>query len=197
MRFVQRRPGAPARLGIFPGAFNPLTVAHIALARAALASSVEEVLFILPETFPHKPYAGASFQDRMEMLRVALAGEPAFSLAVSQGGLFAEIAAECRQVYTGQVALSFLCGRDAAERFVNWDYGASGIPRGFGLLVAAREGEYNPPPEFPAAVARLRAGAECIGVSATEVRRRIAAGEPWEYFVPEAIRELVRGIYRR
>jgi nicotinic acid mononucleotide adenylyltransferase len=32
-------------------------------------------------------------------------------------------------------------------------------------------------------------------VSSTEVRRRIAAGEPWEHLVPESIIELVRGIY--
>ncbi len=196
MRLVKCCAGAPARLGIFPGAFNPPTIAHLGLARAALASAVDEVLFVLPEIFPHKTYEGASPRDRIEMLRVALAGEAAMSLAISQGGLFAEIAEECRRAYGGGVGLAFLCGRDAAERFVSWDYGTAGLPRGFGLLVAAREGEYNPPPELPARVTRLRGGAESSCISATEVRRRIAAGEPWEHLVPKVIHSHVRRIYK-
>src|SRR5580658_5803721 len=105
MEFI-RRSGArsstalrpPKRVGILPGAFNPVTVAHLALARAAL-SQVAEVVFVLPQVFPHKPYHGAQFAARVEMLRAAIADEPAFSLAAADGGLFVEIAAECRKTY--------------------------------------------------------------------------------------------------
>ncbi|MGD0784120.1 MAG: adenylyltransferase/cytidyltransferase family protein, partial [Candidatus Aminicenantales bacterium] len=78
MDFFRRLSGAPARLGVLPGTFNPVTVAHLALARAALAV-VDEVLFVLPREFPHKEYAGASFDQRIEMLHAALAEEDAFS----------------------------------------------------------------------------------------------------------------------
>ena len=115
MEFFRRVPGPPARLGVFPGTFNPVTVAHLALAKAAL-DSVDEVLFVLPREFPHKRYSGASFEERVEMLCASLADAPAFSLAATAGGLFAEIAVECRQAYGEGVHLSFLCGRDAAER---------------------------------------------------------------------------------
>jgi hypothetical protein len=33
-------------------------------------------------------------------------------------------------------------------------------------------------------------------VSASEVRRRIAAGEDWEHLVPAAVRDRVRRLYR-
>src|ERR1039457_6424431 len=98
MEFFRRAPGRPARLGVFPGTFNPVTVAHMALAGAAL-SSVDEVVFALPREFPHKPYSGATFTERIEMLAAAIADQPAFSLASTEGGLFAEIAVECRQAY--------------------------------------------------------------------------------------------------
>ena len=62
IEFVQRASGIPRRLGILPGTFNPPTLAHIALARAALAQ-VDEVLFVLPREFPHKPYQGATFDS--------------------------------------------------------------------------------------------------------------------------------------
>src|SRR5437764_13792105 len=108
---MQRANVVPVRLGILPGTFNPPTRAHLALAEAAL-KHVDEVLFVLPREFPHKVYEGASFDERMEMLRAA-ADQPRFSIASTGGGLFIEIARECRETY-GDAALCFLCGRDAA-----------------------------------------------------------------------------------
>src|SRR5213080_4626078 len=104
MEFFRRCPAQPSRLGILPGTFNPVTVAHLALAQAA-AGYVDEVLFVLPRMFPHKQYAGAIFVD---------------------------IANECRAAYGAAVRLTFLCGRDAAERIAGWDYGA---PSAFGEML--------------------------------------------------------------
>src|ERR1039457_6294466 len=98
MEFLWRSAGRHGRLGVFPGTFNPVTVAHVALAEGALAV-VDEVVFVLPRQFPHKTYSGASFEQRVELLCMALEGRPRFSVAASEGGLFAEIAGECRDVY--------------------------------------------------------------------------------------------------
>src|SRR5437588_12711265 len=105
MDFLQRAVRRPERLGIFPGTFNPVTVAHLALGRAGLRH-VDEVVFVLPRVFPHKNYSGASFAERLELLRAAVAGDETFSLAVAGGGLFAEIAQECRAAYGDEVRLS-------------------------------------------------------------------------------------------
>jgi nicotinic acid mononucleotide adenylyltransferase len=115
MEFFRRSLAHPSRLGILPGTFNPVTVAHLALAQAA-ASCVDEVLFVLPRVFPHKEYSGATFGERVELLCLALASFPHFSIAASDRGLFLDIADECRAVYGATVRLTFLCGRDAAER---------------------------------------------------------------------------------
>ncbi len=198
MEFFRRAQGTPSHLGILPGTFNPITVAHMALALTALGA-VDEVVFVLPRRFPHKPYDGASFADRVAMLQDALADEPRFSIATGSGGLFREIAAGCREAYGSAARLSFLCGRDAAERIVNWDYSE---PRAihrmlceFGLLVAARGGDYVAPPELCDSVNPLPLGDAYEGVSASEVRRRIAAGEDWEPLVPPAIRARARRIF--
>jgi nicotinate-nucleotide adenylyltransferase len=199
MEFFHRAGGSPARLGILPGTFNPVTTAHLALAEAGLAW-VDEVLFVLPRELPHKEFTGATFAQRIEMLRSALAGQPAFSLASSEGGLFVEIAGECRREYDAGVRLSFLCGRDAAERIAAWDYGQpgafAGMLRSFDLLVAGRGGHYEPPAEFREAIRPLEFSGEYDAVSATGVRQRVARGEPGELMVPEAARELARRIYR-
>jgi nicotinate (nicotinamide) nucleotide adenylyltransferase len=197
MDFFRRATGRPSRLGVLPGSFNPVTVAHLALAHAAL-QHVDEVVLVLPRVFPHKDFQGASFADRVELLLTATAETPAFSIATAEGGLFLEIARECRDAYTGGVQLSFLCGRDAAERILGWDYGrpdaVAGMFREFDLLVSARNGAFAPPPEYAKAAKAIEIG--CDGVSATEVRQRIARGEPWDDLVPPAIRERVRDIYR-
>lgn len=196
MVFFRRASSAPKSLGILPGTFNPVTVAHVALARAALAR-VDQVVFVLPRVFPHKDYSGASFDQRIAMLDAAL-DHPAFSIATADGGLFVEIAQECRSEYGPDVRLAFLCGRDAAERIAGWDYGRPGafaqMLREFELLVAPRNGVYHPPPEFAHAIRCLEDGGS-DEISATEVRERAWRGEAWEHLVPEAARPLARRVY--
>jgi nicotinate-nucleotide adenylyltransferase len=194
MEFFRRAAGSPQRVGVLAGAFNPVTVAHLALARAAL-SHVDEVVFVLPKLFPHKPYHGAPFAERVEMLRAATPNEPAFSIGAADGGLFLEIAAECRQAYGEDVRLTFLCGRDAAERILNWDYGDPGavmaMLRQFDLLVAARDGNFVTVPDYRHCVEILPLNGEFDHVSSTEVRERIAHNRPWEHLVPAGARDLV------
>ncbi len=200
MTFVRRAPGSPSRLGILPGTFNPITIAHLALASSA-RNVCDEVLFVLPRVFPHKPYSGATLEQRLELIEAAVDGHSGFSLGISEAGLFVEIANECRNAYGPGVRLSFLCGRDAAERIANWDYGAPeafpNMLRRFDLLIARRQGEYTPPAELAAGMDRLNLPDGLDPVSATEVRQRIARGEAWEHLVPPAIQERVRTIYGR
>jgi nicotinate-nucleotide adenylyltransferase len=198
MEFFRRALNPPRRLGILPGSFNPITNAHLGLACAAL-HVVEEVLFVLPRVFPHKSYTGASFEERLAMLHAAAGEDPRMSIAASDRGLFTEISQECREAYGPGVGLSFLCGRDAAERILGWDYGrpdaAAEMLRSFELRVAARQGEYVPPAEFAGRVHPLETAEEFDHISATEVRERLRRGERWEHLVPARIAELVHTIY--
>lgn len=198
VEFFRRADVRPQRLGILPGTFNPITIAHLALATAALPL-MDEVLFVLPKVFPHKEYTGAGFHDRLELVTAAAAGNAAFSVASSDRGLFAEIAGECRQHYGPGVRLTFLCGRDAAERIVSWDYGdpeaLDKMFQQFDLLVAARGGEYSPPEGLLDVIAPLALNGELDFVSATEVRTRIASRQPWEHLVPPGTASLIRKCY--
>src|ERR1022692_4872453 len=74
MEFLILARAKPDRLGILPSSLNPPTLAHLALAEAALAE-LDEVVLVLPRVFPHKTYDGASFTQRADMLR-ARAGPP-------------------------------------------------------------------------------------------------------------------------
>jgi nicotinic acid mononucleotide adenylyltransferase len=65
----------------------------------------------------------------------------------------------------------------------------------FELLVAARAGAYDPPPEIADRVHVLSLEEDYGSVSATEVRTKIRQGLAWEHLVPEAIAEQVREVY--
>ncbi len=198
MEFFRRAEGAVSQLAVLPGTFNPPTLAHLALADAALTAA-GEVLFVLPRAFPHKPYEGANFEERVEMLVAALEDRPRCSIAASDGGLVIEIARECRCAYAGGVELYFVCGRDAAERIVGWDYGAGESIheqfKEYRLLVAPRGGRYQPPAGLDDFIQPLESPAECDEISASIVRERIARGEPWRHLVPETIADRVERIY--
>jgi len=199
MDFFRRPGGSPSRLAVFPGTFNPVTVAHQALARAALKHA-DEVVMVVPRIFPHKDYTGASFESRIEMLRAIVKPGEQIAVASTGKGLFVEIAGECRDAYGPDVRLSFLCGRDAAERIAGWDYGRPGafheMLQDFDLLVAARHGEYAPPEDLRHSILPLEIDSEFDSVSASEVRRRIARGEPWEHLVPPEVHALARKIFQ-
>ena len=197
MQFYRRSRTNPLRLGVLAGGFNPPTVAHLALAAAA-SSEVGEVLYVVPRAFPHKQYFGATLEQRIEMLGSLELAVP-HSVATTEQGLFIDIARECRAEFGAETQLYFLCGRDAAERILTWDYGRAGVVEEmlneFELLVAARGGDFEAPPEFRRRIHSLRIPAGHDQVSSTEVRERIARGEPWEHLVPETIVQRVREIY--
>lgn len=165
----------------------------MALAEAA-GPLVDAVVCVLPREFPHeKAYREICLEDRVRLLLEA----SRHPVAVTEGGLFIEMAREFRREL-GEIEIDFLCGRDAAERIVGWDYGE---PRAierlldeFRLLVAARDGHYAPPPHLAGRITALDPG-DWSEVSSTEVRRRIAGGEPWEHLVPEGSAGLIRSLY--
>jgi nicotinic acid mononucleotide adenylyltransferase len=146
---------------------------------------------------PHKEYVGASLDERIAMLRDATEGQERFSIGTSNGGLFIDIAREVREIYP-HADLWFVCGRDAAERIVNWDYGHPEAFRRmldtFGLLVARRQGEYTSPSEFAHRIVTLPFESYDAD-SSTEVRERVARGESWRELVPAVIADQVERIY--
>ncbi len=194
LTFLHRAEPHSGRIAIFPGAWNPPTIAHLAIAHAALHWA-DEVIWILPKTFPHKSFEGASFELRMELLRQLAASDRAFSAAVSETNLHIEMARETAETCGFQVEVGVICGRDAVERIANWNYGRPGVFEEMlakhPLLVAARGGEFTPPPHLADRIIPLPLIQAFDDVSSSEIRRRAASHQPWQHLVPEAIQQLL------
>ena len=154
---------------------------------------VDEVILVMPRAFPHKTFEGATAEERMEMMRRIACSRRGLGAAIADRGLYIDIVREVRGEYP-EAEIHLVCGRDAAERFLTWDYGEQGAAERmleeFRLLVAPRLGPFEPPPHLTHAVAALDAGDydEC---SSTLVRSGGGLN-----LVPDEIAELVQRIYR-
>jgi nicotinate-nucleotide adenylyltransferase len=189
----------PARVTLFPGAWDPPTAAHLEIARAARRET-GQVVWVLPRAFPHKEWNRTGIAERAALLCAIVQGEPGFSAATTGGGLYREIADEARTFFGPDCEISLACGRDAAERIAGWDYGIPGafedLLARYRILAASRAGEYTPDPRHAGRIVSLQVESPLDHISSTEVRRRIAAGEPWEHLVPPSIVAMVRKLYQ-
>lgn len=194
LNFLHRAEPHSGRIAIFPGTWNPPTIAHLGIAQAALQWA-DEVIWVLPKAFPHKSFEGASFELRTKLLRQLAASDPSFSAAVSETNLHIEMARETAETCGPGAEVGVICGRDAVERIASWDYGRPGVFEEMlakhPLLVAARMGEYTPPPHLSDRIVSLPLIRSYDDVSSSEIRRRAAIHEPWQHLVPEAIQQVL------
>ncbi len=186
------------RLALLPGSFHPITKAHLELARAALPL-VDHLWFVLPRSFPHKSYDQVSMRDRLELIRAAI-DDPRMGAVISEGGLFIEMVRECRRRFPSLGQIFVVCGRDAAERIVGWNYdGVEPIEEQlteYELLVAARQGEYVPPEHLVHRIHPVSLSKSYDEISSTALREKVRLGENWREYTPAAIQDRVRELYR-
>jgi len=168
----------------FPGSFDPPTVAHLAVARAALAvPGVDEVCLVLSEAALGKDGGVAPVADRLAVLEAVAAGRPGLAAARTPARLVVEVA---EAVGAGAVVL----GADKWAQVLDpaW-YGGSTAARDAALarlprvLLAPRAGvAVDPAPSTGPEVVVLAVEATHLDVSATRAR----AGEH-HLMLPEAV----------
>jgi nicotinate-nucleotide adenylyltransferase len=189
------------RLGIFGGSFDPVHDGHLALARACQRQvALDEVWFMPTAVQPLKargPRAGDS--DRVEMLRLATADQPAWrvcTLEVERGGRSYTIDT-MRQLHEElpEAELFFLIGADALRDVTKWKE-----PREIFLLatplVVHRPGEAQPDLAALGALCTKATQPQIVNmpmvdVSSTGIRRCVAVGESIESLTPKTVREYI------
>jgi nicotinate-nucleotide adenylyltransferase len=203
LRFWKGSPIAAGKVGVLPGAFNPPTIAHAGVAAAARVQfNLQQVVFVVPKVLPHKTYEGARFEDRIAMLCAAAAAQAEYAAASSDKGLFIEIVRQVRERYGEGVEIYLICGRDAAERILEWDYGDGASMadqlKEFQLLVASREGDYAPPAKYVHRIHRVDLAISFDEVSSTAVRHSVSEGGAWRGSVPGGVAAEIskRGLYQ-
>jgi nicotinate-nucleotide adenylyltransferase len=189
-------------LGILGGTFDPIHIAHLAVAEEAReALGLERVLFIPSGIPPHKlTISITSGEVRLAMIRLAIADNPAFAVSRMEldrdGPSFTvdTLSALREERIAAGLApdLVLILSAEAFAGFGTWREPRRVLALAT-LAVAPRDGF---PDATLASVAREVPGAEDrvvlldgprLRVSASELRARAAAGRSLRYLVPDAV----------
>jgi nicotinate-nucleotide adenylyltransferase len=185
--------------GILGGVFDPPHVGHVALGRAAIRElSLDELLVLVVANPGHKRTTTTPVRIRLDLTRLAFADVPE---AVVEGDRHARTIDSLEERRLPADAY-FILGADELAAFETWK-----TPRRIldlaRLAVAMRPGVSKE--DVDAVRGRLGAGdrivefdLEPITVSSTEIRARVARGEPIEDLVSRPVAdEIARlGLYR-
>jgi len=200
------------RLGVFGGSFDPVHWGHLQLAAAAQRQlDLHRVLLIPAACQPLKPHGPrASDADRLAMLRLAIEGRPGLAvdaLEIDRGGVsYTYQTLEALRARTPEAELFLVVGADSVVDLPRWRK----VRRVLELatpLIAGRPGhplaDLAPlhglaTPERLEAAAAARLEMPPVPISSSDIRRRIAAGQPWRALTPPAVGDYIerRRLYR-
>lgn len=194
-------PGERPRIGLFGGTFDPVHLAHLILAEHCReAGGLDQVWFIPAAAPPHKlGRVLTPFDRRVEMLRLAVAGNPAFAIEELEKdrdgpSYTVDTLTELRRRHPDR-NFFLLIGSDTLADLHSWREPAR-ILEMAGLLVWLR------PSHAPLSADQLRAALRLpqqapirlqdvsgplIDISSSELRRRAAQGLSLRYLVPRAV----------
>ena len=188
------------KIGLYGGSFDPVHLGHLLVAHAALEEmGLDRIIFIPASESPFK--AGrrlAHSATRLRLLRLALAGCPAFEvddLEIRRGGVSYTIdtVREMARRHPG-VEWSWLIGADHLQLLDSWK-DAEALSSLVNFVVIPRPGQE--PDLYPAGISVRRLRGWPISLSASEIRSRVRAGLPIGHLVPPAVAEAITtgGIY--
>lgn len=196
------------RVGILGGTFNPPHLGHLVCAQEAyLQLGLQRVMLMPARIPPHKPVEDEpGVEHRLELCRRAAAGDERFAvsdLEVRRSGTSYTVdTLKELQSQAPDNELFLIVGGDVAEGLTRWREPEEVLSLAT-LAVAKRRGTSRA--AVDGALQQLRGGelAEFfqmprIGVSSTMIRRRVRAGEPIRYLVPDAVAGYIEGhqLYR-
>lgn len=210
---------ATAPLGILGGTFDPIHFGHLRLAQEiGEAFRLDRVRFIPNGVPPHRPAPYVSATHRLEMVRLAIAGNPLFELderEVRRAGpaYTFDTLTELRAALGADRPLAMLLGADAFLEFATWHrwHELFGLAH---VVVAHRPG--FPPGSWPAAMPQPLAreytsrlmkqplavhlspaggvatiAIAALDISATKIREMVRERRSPRYLLPDAVLDYI------
>lgn len=201
----------PRRVGLVSGSFDPMTVAHAALAES-LRDRADLVLFLYSvRTLPKQEGPGGragqpllSARDRVASLLAYVRLRPGLGVALSSHGLYADQAEGARRAFP-EADLIFGVGADKVVQLVDpgwYEDRDAALARLFSLArmaYAAREGEDERLTEALAGAREwgdrfeaITLTPEVAGISSRAVREALSRGRDVQHLVPPEVLPFVR-----
>ena len=196
------------RIGILGGTFNPPHLGHLVAAQEAHGElDLDQVLLIPAATPPHKPVEDEpGARHRLELCRLAVGDDHRFSVSEIElqrdGPSFTVDTLKVLSTHEPSDELFLILGGDIAAGLPDWHEPEKVLELAT-VAIAQRRGTAKS--TVDRALAQLRGGERArffempsIGISSTMVRRRVRAGQPIRYFVPDGVKQYIEthGLYQ-
>ena len=199
------------KTGILGGTFNPIHLAHLAMARTALEqAALEEIWFMPSKNPPHKSHREiVSETQRRDMIQLAIQSEPAFCFSdfewKRQGTTYtAETLQLLRKEYSER-EFYFILGGDSFFQLESW-YLPQIIMKSCCLLAISRNGATREQMQTQAAYltriydARIQIlQMQEMDISSSQIRQRSCKGQDISALVPPAVADYIKkqNLYRQ
>ncbi len=210
--FLARRDVSKAqRIGLMGGTFDPIHYGHLVTAEVARVKFQLEVVVFVPSGIPpHKQAIAISpGRDRFMMTVLATATNPHFEVSRAEldrkGPSYTiDTVREFQRRCAPGAEIFFITGADAALEIFTWK-DARELLRACAFIVATRPGYCMERLEAELAEARRLAArgvfvveVPALAISSTDIRARVAEGDPIRYLLPESVENYIRkaGLYR-
>ena len=197
------------KIGIYGGTFNPIYTGHIHAAKQAMEFLGLDKLLMIPDRIaPHKeiPSGSPTPQQRLEMLRLAVEGEPGIEVSdmelKREGKSYTYLTVEALREEYPDAEIYLLMGTDMFLSFHTW-MNPERITAKAALAVMYR-GEKGEAEKIEARKAEMEAAGvrvslvknDTIPISSTQLRRLIAFGCA-DAFLPAGVGAYIRekGLY--
>lgn len=191
-------------MGVMGGTFDPIHYGHLVTAEEALVQfGLDSVLFVptgRPWMKEHEVVSPA--EDRYLMTVIATASNPLFRVSrmeVDRDGptYTVDTLRGLKEIHGADVDLFFITGADAIVEILAWKDHEEVFELAH-FIAATRPGydlEAIQSPNHPEITVM---NIPALAISSTDIRRRVAAGLPIRYLVPEGVKSYVEkaGIYR-
>jgi nicotinate-nucleotide adenylyltransferase len=184
--------GAPRRIGVMGGTFDPVHHGHlVAASEVASRFSLDEVVFVptgQPWQKSDDPVSPA--EDRYLMTVIATASNPMFSVSrvdIDRSGptYTFDTLHDLRERFGKEAELFFITGADALEAILSWHRSDEVFDLAH-FVGVTRPGHHLSDRGFPDGSVSL-VEVPAMAISSTDCRSRVEAGEPVWYLVPDGV----------
>jgi nicotinate-nucleotide adenylyltransferase len=200
-------------IGVLGGTFDPIHIGHIKVAEEAIARLDLPRILFMPAGQPwlklNNANAVSPVQHRLEMVRLAISGNPRFKLSTMEiertGPTYSvDTVAQLHSQLDAGDEIFFILGWDNLRQLPKWHQPQRLIE--LCRLVAVPRVDF-PLPDLPALGKELPGISERvilfdkprIDINASEIRKRAAQGKSISEFVPKAVESYIKehGLYKR
>jgi nicotinate-nucleotide adenylyltransferase len=186
------------RICLFGGTFDPIHIAHLRMAEEAIRHfDLDRVVFIPAGNPPHKDaQTVTSYEDRLEMVKLACAGHNKFEVSESERGSERSYTIHTLERFRRQLVrddrLFFLIGADAFDELETWHRWQDVVGLTEFIVVSRPGAAYH----VPADATVLRLDHVQLPIASTALRAKLAAREATPD-IPESVRKFIdrRGLY--